>query len=125
MEIENNIISKEAGISHLQTALNFLENADRFHDAWSHWMDGNSGTVLPFSTMDNGADLVETALLYQGLICIREYLKNGNTAEQQLAQKPILLEKGLNEIGSRKEKMCFIGIGLQTLILKSTSHCGL
>jgi hypothetical protein len=63
MGIENNIISKEAGISHLQTALNFLENTDRFHGAWSHWMDGNSGTVLPFSTMDNGADLVETALL--------------------------------------------------------------
>ena len=33
MGIKNNIISKEAGISHLQTALNFLENADRFHGA--------------------------------------------------------------------------------------------
>ena len=95
MGIENNIISKEAGISHLQTALNFLENADRFHGAWSHWMDGNSGTVLPFSTMDNGADLVETALLCQGLICIREYFKNGNTAEQQLAQKADALWKGV------------------------------
>ena len=95
MGIENNIISKEAGISHLQTALNFLENTDRFHGAWSHWMDGNSGTVLPFSTMDNGADLVETALLCQGLICIREYFKNGNTGEQQLAQKADALWKGV------------------------------
>lgn len=95
MGIENNIISKEAGISHLQTALNFLENADRFHGACSHWMDGNSGTVLPFSTMDNGADLVEIALLCQGLICIREYFKNGNTAEQQLAQKADALWKGV------------------------------
>ena len=58
MGIENNIISKEAVISHLQTTLNFLGNADRFRGAWSHWMYGNSGTVLPFSTMDNGADLV-------------------------------------------------------------------
>ncbi|MDG1386289.1 MAG: glucoamylase family protein [Flavobacteriaceae bacterium] len=95
MGIENNIISKEAGISHLQTALDFLENADRFHGAWPHWMDGNSGTVLPFSSMDNGADLVETALLCQGLICIREYFKNGNAEEQQLAQKADILWKGV------------------------------
>jgi hypothetical protein len=95
MGIENNIISKEAGISHLQTALNFLENADRFHGAWPHWMDGNSGTVLPFSSMDNGADLIETALLCQGLICIREYFKNGNAEEQQLAQKADILWKGV------------------------------
>tara|TARA_B110000977_G_scaffold91170_1_gene121007 strand:- start:8171 stop:8641 length:471 start_codon:yes stop_codon:yes gene_type:complete len=40
MGIEQNIISRAAGISHLLTALNFLENADRFHGAWPHWMDG-------------------------------------------------------------------------------------
>ena len=95
MGIKNNIISKEAGISHLQTALNFLENADRFHGAWPHWMDGNSGTVLPFSSMDNGTDLVETALFCQGLICIREYFINGNAEEQQLAQKADILWKGV------------------------------
>ena len=95
MGIENNIISKEGGISHQQTALNFLENADRFHGAWPHWIDGNSGTVLLFSSMDNGADLIETALLCQGLICIREYFKNGNTEEQQLAQKADILWKGV------------------------------
>jgi len=33
MGIVSNIISKEARISHLQTALNSLENADRFHGA--------------------------------------------------------------------------------------------
>jgi len=86
MGIENNIIRKEAGISHLQTVLNFLGNIDRFHGIWPLWMDGNSGTVLPFSYMDNGVDLAESALLCQGLICIREYFKNWNTAEQQLAQ---------------------------------------
>ena len=33
MGIVSNIISKEARISHLQTTLNSLENADRFHGA--------------------------------------------------------------------------------------------
>lgn len=36
MGIENQFITKAEGISHLETALNFLENADRFHDAWPH-----------------------------------------------------------------------------------------
>ncbi|MGE4597049.1 MAG: glucoamylase family protein [Methylophilaceae bacterium] len=95
MGIENQFITKTAGISHLETALNFLENADRFHGAWPHWMDGNSGVVIPFSTLDNGGDIVETAFLCQALICIREYFKNGNTQEQELAQKADELWKGV------------------------------
>jgi hypothetical protein len=95
MGIENQYITKTEGIIHLETALNFLENANRFHGAWPHWMDGNSGAVIPFSTLDNGGDLVETAFLSQALICIREYFKNGNTQEQELAQKADELWKGV------------------------------
>ena len=73
--IENGFISRTQGINHLETALNFLESADRFHGAWPHWINGNSGEVIPFSSMDNGGDIVETALLSQALICIREYFK--------------------------------------------------
>jgi len=87
MGIDNNFISRIEGINQLETALNFLENADRFHGAWPHWMDGNSGNVIPFSSLDNGGDLVETAFLCQALICIREYFKNGSVQEQLLAQK--------------------------------------
>ncbi len=95
MGIENEYITKTEGISHLETALNFLENADRFHGAWPHWMDGNSGEVIPFTTFDNGGDIVETAFLCQALICIREYFKSGNTREQELAQKADELWKGV------------------------------
>jgi len=93
--IENNIITKAEGITHLESALNFLENADRFHGAWPHWLDGNNGNVIPFSQFDNGGDIVETALLSQSLICIREYFKNGNNQEQELAQKADELWKGV------------------------------
>ncbi len=95
MGIENQFITKAEGISHLETALNFLKNADRFHGAFSHWIDGNSGSAIPFSALDNGGDIVETALLCQALICIREYFKNGNTQEQELAQKADELWKGV------------------------------
>lgn len=83
--IERGFISRTQAVERLNTALEFLKNADRFHGAWSHWIDGNTGNVIPFGTFDNGGDIVETAYLCQGLICVREYFKNGNSTEQAVA----------------------------------------
>lgn len=93
--IEKGFIKKSEGINHLNTALDFLGSADRFHGAWSHWINGITGKVIPFSNYDDGGDLVETALLCQSLICIREYFKNGNAQEQTLAHKADELWKGV------------------------------
>lgn len=93
--IENQFISRSEGIYHLESALHFLEQADRFHGAWPHWMDGQRGTVIPFSALDNGGDLVETAFLCQSLICIREYFKEGNAREVRLAQLADRLWRGV------------------------------
>lgn len=93
--IERGFITRDEGIARLSTILNFFENADRFHGAWSHWLDGGSGNVIPFSPQDNGGDIVETAFLVQGLICVKEYLKNGTTEEQDLAIQADILWKGV------------------------------
>ncbi|WP_190810289.1 glucoamylase family protein [Flagellimonas sp. S3867] len=93
--IERGYITREQGLQHLSKLLDFLENADRFHGAWSHWINGNNGSVIPFSPKDNGGDLVETAFLAQGLICIKEYFKNGSDAEKTLAQQADGLWKGV------------------------------
>ncbi|MEW4924863.1 glucoamylase family protein [Algibacter sp. 2305UL17-15] len=93
--IERNFITRTEAVTRLNKILTFLENADRFHGAWSHWIDGNSGNVLPFSAKDDGGDLVETAFLVQGLICIKEYFKNGSDSEKALAQKADDLWKGV------------------------------
>lgn len=94
--IKNGYVQRAEAVSRLTTALNFLENADRFHGAWPHWLNGTNGKVLPFSTFDNGGDLVETAFLVQGLICVREYFKaSTDTAELALAQKADNLWKGV------------------------------
>jgi hypothetical protein len=93
--IERGYITREQGLARLSTILNFFENADRFHGAWSHWIDGGSGNVIPFSSLDNGGDLVETAFFAQGLICIKEYFKNGTTEEQELATQAENLWKGV------------------------------
>lgn len=83
--IERGFISREQGYEHLKKLTEWLEKADRFHGVWPHWMNGETGEVKPFSTKDDGGDLVETAFLAQGMLCAREYFKNGNDDERALA----------------------------------------
>jgi len=89
-------ITKEQGVERLNKIADFLGKADRFHGAWSHWIDGNTGKVKPFGTKDNGGDLVETSFLVAGMITVREYLKDGSENEKAVAQKYDALWKGVN-----------------------------
>ncbi|MGE3179997.1 MAG: glucoamylase family protein [Phycisphaerae bacterium] len=58
--------------------LTFLEDvADRFHGAWPHVVDGTTGASHVFGKFDDGADLVETAFVAQGLLTVRQYF-NGD-----------------------------------------------
>lgn len=93
--VERSFVSRSEAVTRLQTGLTFLENADRFHGAWSHWINGTNGDAIPFGSNDNGGDLVETSYLCQALICLREYFKDGNAEEQALAQKADELWKGV------------------------------
>lgn len=93
--IERNYISRSEAAQRLDKILNFLDSADRFHGAWPHWMDGSTGKVIPFGSQDDGGDLVETAFLCQGLICVKEYFKDGSAIEKQLALKADELWKGV------------------------------
>lgn len=72
--LKRGFITKEEAIVRWTTMIDFLANADRFHGAWPHWLNGATGKVWPFSVKDNGADLVETGLLVQGLITLRQFL---------------------------------------------------
>jgi hypothetical protein len=61
----------------MQKIVGFLKNtAQKFHGAFPHWLDGTTGAVVPFSQKDNGADLVETSFLLQGLLTARQYFTN-------------------------------------------------
>ncbi|HZH71042.1 MAG TPA: glucoamylase family protein, partial [Mariniphaga sp.] len=53
--------------------LNFLETCERYHGAWSHWYDANTGLTQPFSPDDDGGDLVETSFVATALIALRNY----------------------------------------------------
>lgn len=85
--IERGFITREQGRDRLSKMLSFLEKADRFKGAFPHWMNGLSGKVIPFSTRDDGGDLVETSFLFEGLLAAREYFKENSSEEQLLRSK--------------------------------------
>lgn len=93
--IERGFITRQQGIERVVRIIEFLGQADRFHGAWAHWMDGNTGKVIPFSAKDNGGDLVETGLLVQGLLTVKAYLNPGIPSENSLAEKIDVLWRGV------------------------------
>lgn len=89
--IERGFITRNEGITHLTKIIHFLETCDRFHGVWPHWIDGNTGKVIPFSPQDNGGDLVETSYMIQGLITLKQYLNEGSPVEADLKTRIINL----------------------------------
>jgi hypothetical protein len=85
--IHRNFISRAQGREQLEKIVHFLETADRFHGAWSHWINGETGKVKPFGRKDNGGDLVETSYMIQGLLCARQFFKDGDNKERELANR--------------------------------------
>ena len=79
--IERGLITREEGAERMRTIIGFLEKADRFHGAYSHWLNGRTGKVIPFSSNDNGGDLVETAFLMQGLLTASAYFDREGEAD--------------------------------------------
>ncbi|MBD3749978.1 MAG: DUF3131 domain-containing protein [Sphingobacteriales bacterium] len=77
-------ITRADANARIQKIINFLKTADKFHGVFPHWMNGNTGKVIPFSTKDDGADLVETSFLMEGLLVARQYFSGTLTSEQTL-----------------------------------------
>lgn len=83
--INRNFISRGDGLARLTTIVNFLKNnCTRYHGAFAHWLNGNTGATIPFSVNDNGADLVETSFLMEGLLVARQYFSTNDPAEVSL-----------------------------------------
>ena len=85
--IERGFITRQDGVERLEQLVSWLEKADRYHGMYPHWLNGETGKTVPFSKKDDGGDIVESAYLFQGLLCARQYLKDGTEEEQRLAQR--------------------------------------
>jgi len=83
--INRNFVTRAEGLSRVQKIVTFLKNtAPNFHGAYSHWLNGSTGAVVPFAPNDNGADLVETSYLIMGLLSARQYFNAADAAETTL-----------------------------------------
>ena len=83
--VERQFISRKEGVEHLLKAVTFLDTkADKFNGLFSHWMNGKTGKTFANWYLDNGADIVETAFLFQGLLTVRQYFSSDNAQEVQL-----------------------------------------
>ncbi|WP_316850396.1 glucoamylase family protein [Pedobacter agri] len=101
--ISRNFISRADGLARMQKIVAFLKTAERFHGAYPHWLDGNTGKVIPFSIKDNGGDLVETSFLMAGLITARQYFNGTNANETALRNDINTIYNGVEWSWYRKD----------------------
>ena len=84
---ERKWIPRESAVDRMLKIVNFLYKADAFHGVFPHWLNGETGKVIPFSRKDDGADLVENAYLFQGLLTARQYFNGQSPKETELRNK--------------------------------------
>lgn len=78
-------VTREAAVERMLRITRFLARADRFHGAWPHFLSGRTGRTIPlFDIYDDGADLVETSFLIEGLLAARGYYDRDTPAEREL-----------------------------------------
>jgi hypothetical protein len=81
--VQRNFITRAQALTRLTTMVDFLSDGSkvqRYHGAFSHWMNGATGATIPFGTQDDGGDIVETSYLLQGLLCARQFFNSTTDA---------------------------------------------
>jgi hypothetical protein len=75
--------------------LNFLATCQRHHGAWSHWYYANTFQTKPFSTKDDGGDLVETSYVATALMALRNYFSDSDSKSIQIRENASTLLNGI------------------------------
>jgi len=94
---DRGFVTRPAAADRVLQMLTFLdETAIRYHGAWSHWINGTTGATIPFGVAeDNGADLVETSYLAQGLLTVRQYFDGPDPVETEIRTRATDLWEGI------------------------------
>ena len=85
--VERKWVTRDTAAKFLLKMVNFLLKANSYHGVFPHWLDGGTGKTIPFSRKDDGADLVESSYLFQGLLCARQYFNGDNRTERELRNR--------------------------------------
>ena len=85
--VERHWLPRDTVARRLLKMIKFLAKANSYHGVFPHWMDGATGKTIPFGRKDDGADLVETSYLFEGLLCARQYFNADNNVERELRNR--------------------------------------
>jgi hypothetical protein len=85
--VERKWLPRDTVARHILKTLKFLSKADSYHGVFAHWLNGETGRTIKFSRKDDGADLVETSFLFQGLLCARQYFNQNNALENEIRNR--------------------------------------
>lgn len=83
---ERGFVTREQAAERMLKIVRFLndKNTDSYHGMWAHWMNGKTGKTIPFSRKDDGADIVESAFMYEGLLAAHQYFTKDNPTERSI-----------------------------------------
>ncbi|WP_423275037.1 hypothetical protein, partial [Escherichia coli] len=84
---ERKWVPRDSVVARLLKMVKFLSKANSYHGVFPHWLNGATGQTIPFSRKDDGADLVETSFLFEGLLTARQYFNAGNKTETELRNR--------------------------------------
>jgi hypothetical protein len=80
-------VSHDQAVDRMLKIVEFLMKADAYHGVFPHWLNGATGKIIPFGRKDDGADLVETSYLFQGLLCARQYFNGDDQKERRIRSR--------------------------------------
>jgi hypothetical protein len=93
---DRGFVTRAEAAERVMKIMTFLgTTATRYHGAWAHWVNGETGATIPFSPYDDGADLIETAFVAQGLLTVRQYFNGSDPAEINLRNLATSLWEGI------------------------------
>lgn len=81
---ERKWITRAQAAARLNKIVKFLWLADSYHGMFPHWLNGETGKTIRFSRKDDGADIVESSFLFQGLLTARQYFNKNDQAEREI-----------------------------------------
>ena len=83
--VDRGFITRDQGVERMLKILHFLDKSPRYHGAWGHFLNDDTGQVMPvFGKYDDGADLVETSFMMQGLLTARQYFTRDTPQEKEI-----------------------------------------
>lgn len=83
---ERGFVSRDAAAERILKIVRFLgsKETQSYHGMWGHWINGTTGKTIPFSRKDDGADIVESAFMFEGLLAAHQYFNRNTPTENNI-----------------------------------------